>query len=222
MRNKALIYTVVLLVVLSVGAGIYLTREGMSSDNDLETKKSESEESNLPGDPINVGGDGVNEIKTEEDGKVLASDDFSISLPQGWEGRPAPMGASAMAINVNEEINDPAAQKINFQSYFAISYDTLQERSREEYIQYIKDSLTPISPEVNFTEEKQMTIGDKDAHAIEIEITQQGVDFKVLLILVWTDGEDVWTLSLNTIEGKWGEYKDLFYQTADNFQIKLK
>jgi hypothetical protein len=215
MRNKTLIYTIVLLVILGVAAGIHFTREDTSFDNDQgkeidvepnvgqendpETKKLENEES----DSFGVGSEGVDEIKMEEDRKVLANEDFSITLPQGWEGRPAPMGASAMAIDINEEVTDPAAKKINFQSYFAISYDTLQDRSREEYVQYIKDSLTVVSPEVNFAEEKQ-------------------IDFKVLMILVWTDGEDVWTLSLNTTENKWEEYKDLFYQTADNFQIKLK
>ena len=213
MRNKNLIYTVITLIVLSVGAGIYFTREDASSDNDQgkemdveanlelesdqkdfpvtendpETKKLESEDVDSLDITLDVDSEEVDEIKTEGDGKVLVSDDFSIDLPQGWEGRPAPMGASAMAINVNEEINDPAAKKINFQSYFAVSYDTLQERSNEEYIQYTKDSLTLVSPEISFAEEKQMTIGSKDAYAIEVGVTRQGIDFKILLILVWTE-----------------------------------
>ena len=216
---------IVLLVVLGAGAGIHFTRENTSSDDgqekeiDVEPKVEQENNKNFSVDENNPEGW---EIKTEENEKVLANDDFSISLPEGWEGRPAPMGASAMAINVNEEIIDPAAKKINFQSYFAISYDTLQERSREEYIQYTKEMLTLASPEVIFTEEKQMTVGDKDAHVFEIEVTQQGVDFKVMLVLVWTDGEDVWMLSLNTTENKWEEYKNPFYQAIDNFHIKLK
>ena len=255
MEKKIFVYIIIaLVIILCVGAGIYLINENKFFDNNIgendisnlglesaqndflnivednienvggeqESGKLKSEENSSFDKEDRIGDVEENEInnKANEERNVLANDDFSIILPQGWRGSPAPGGVSAIAINVDEEINDPAAKKINFKSYFAITYDTLGDRSREEYIQYVKDNLNLLFTEINLTEEKQITVGENDAYAIEFGITQQGANFKVLMILVWGKKGDVWVLSLNTVEDKWEDYKSLFYQAADGFQIK--
>jgi hypothetical protein len=233
-ENKILYIIVAVVIIFAVSAGVYFTmgdrifnvnpekNNVMPLDSELKNQKSDfsgSENFEDIGDN-NIGSEhGIKDAK-EEERNVLANDDFSIILPQGWQGSPAPMGASAMAIKFNEEINDPAARKINFKSYFAISFDTLGDRSREEYVQYVKDSLNLLSPEVSFTQEKQIMVGKNDAYAVEIGIVQQGANFKVLMILVWGEEGDIWSLSLNTVEEKWDDYRSLFYQVALGFKIK--
>ena len=205
MKNKTVVYVVVaLVIILGVGVGIYLTKGDKFSETPSNIG-SENREDNL------VGGE-----------NVLVTDDFSINPPQGWEARPAPMGASAMAVNVDENVTDSGAKKINFRSYFAVSYDTLQGRSQEDYIQYIKDALKQSSPSASFSQEKQITVDGRDAYAMEIEITQQGANFKVLMIVVWAEGGDVWVISFNTTKDKWQEYANLFSQTVDSFTLKSK
>jgi hypothetical protein len=248
MENKILYIIVALAIIFAASVGIYLTTgdrffsngldkgkgaflntesENQKSDffgpndtgDNMETEKLENEEDKVEDAEGGEMKDGKDDAK-EEERNVLANEDFSIILPQGWQGSPPPIGASAIAIKLNETINDPAARKINFKSYFAISFDTLGDRSRGEYIQSIKDSLGGLSTEVNFTEEKQISVDGRDAYAVEIGIVQQGANFKVLMILVWGEKGDIWALSLNTVEEKWEDYRSLFYQTANDFQIK--
>ena len=130
------------------------------------------------------------------------------------------MGASAMAVNANESINDPAAQKINFKSYFAVSYDTLQGKSMSEYEQIVKSGLQQTISNVVFTKEQDMTINGKSAHALEAELTQQGVNFKILLVVVRGQGDDVWVMSFNTTKSSWDGYKETFYGVANSFNLK--
>jgi len=157
---------------------------------------------------------------SQPENNILAKDDFSISVPQGWQETQAPTGVSAIVVNASEEITDPAAQEVNFRSYLSVSRDSLKGKSKEEYIEDVKSSLGQLSPTVNFTEDKQIMVGEKEAEAMEVEITQQEVNFKVLLVLVWGEGEDVWVMGFNTTEDKWNEYSSLFYQIAATFQIK--
>lgn len=204
MGKKTLVYIVaILLTTLFVGVGIYFKKDGQLSNNDLNNGT-------------------VTDLNTPVAGEenVLIKDSFSISIPQGWEETQAPMGVSAIAVNTSEEVNDPAAQKINFRSYLSVSYDSLQGKNKEEYIKYVKSSLEQLSTDVNFIEDKQIMVGGKEAQAMEIEIIQQGVNFKVLLVLIWGENEDIWVMGFNTTKDKWGEYNSLFYQTASTFQIK--
>lgn len=191
MQNKTLIYTIIAIIILGAAAGIYFTRENKILGNES--------------------------IKEEN---VLVTDDFSIERPEGWEQMSAPMGVSAIVVNVNEQITDPEAKKINFRSYFSVSYDTLQGKTEPEYFNYIKNSLTQALPEIKFTQEKQITINNDKAQALEADLTQQGVDFKVLMVITKGQGSDVWIISFNTLKSKWDGYKDLFYQTAGTFRLK--
>ena len=198
MKNKTLVYIIILLViVLGIGAKIYFVTENGKLENE-----------------------DTQDIEKGGETNALANDDFSMILPKGWKGSPAPAGAIAMAVNVDENVTDTAAAKINFKSYIAVSFDTLQERSREEYIEYTKDSLRQIFPATNFSQERQIIVDGKNAQAIEIGLIQHGVNFKVLMVLIWDEGEDIWILSLNTTEDKWEEYKILFSRVVESFKIK--
>ncbi|MBU1922454.1 hypothetical protein KKD84_04540, partial [Patescibacteria group bacterium] len=127
---------------------------------------------------------------------------------------------AAIAVNQNETIKNEAARRINFTSYFSVSYDSLQERTKEEFVQYVKGALAQVASNINYTLEKDIAVDSMDAHALEFELTQQGADFAVLMVLVYGDNGDVWAVSFNTVKEKWDEYKPMFYQTADSFRLK--
>lgn len=152
---------------------------------------------------------------------VLEKADFSINIPEGWREATSVPGTSAIVVNIGEEITDPAAQKINFRSYFSVAYGTLDGKSKEDFIQEIKDGLRQLDSNTVITSENLGSIGGQDAHFIEAELSQQEVDFKVLIVLVQgKSGNDAWIMPFNTTKNNWDGNKKLFYQTAESFRVK--
>jgi len=148
------------------------------------------------------------------------TDDFSIYVPKGWTEVKTLPGISLMAVNNKEESADPAAKKINFRTYLAVSYDTLNNRTLSEYIQYIKNSLEQTAPDAVYSNERSGKINDKDAYFIEADVYQQGVNVKALLVFILGKDKDIWTISLNTTKLEWDTYSDLFSQIANSFEVK--
>ncbi len=206
MKNKTIVFILVALgILLVVVVGVYFVRQNKPAINSSENTAQQT-----PGNtPVKESGQGV-----------LATDDFSINLPAGWNQTAPAIGSSAMAVNVNEQINDPAAQKINFKSYFAVSYDKPQGKSINEYSQIVKNGLQQAISSVVFTKEQDMMINVRSAHAIEAELTQQGVNFKILMVVVKGQGDDVWVISFNTTKDSWDGYKGTFYSIANSFSLK--
>jgi hypothetical protein len=151
----------------------------------------------------------------------LVTDDFSMELPPGWEKIISTVEeVSAMATNPDEVINDVAAQKNNFKSYLAVSTDTISGQTVGEYMQLIKTELQKIAPGVIFSNENDLTINEKSARAVEIEMTQQGIDFKILMVVIRGNGDDVWALSYNTVKSSWDGYIESFADSARSFTLK--
>lgn len=208
MKNKALFFVLIVLgIVSAVLIGVYFFRQNGPAVDPAEN----TAQNKTPA---------VSQGKTEQPQNKLVTDDFSIDLPAGWRQTAPAMGASAMAVNADENINDLAAQRINFQSYLAVSYDTLQGKSMSAYLQTVKSGLQQAISSVVFTKDQDMTINGRSAHAIEAELTQQGVNFKILMAVVGGQGEDVWVISFNTTESSWDGYKEMFYSIAGSFSLK--
>lgn len=227
MKNKAIIFVLVGLgVLLAVLIGIYFLRQNKPAVNTIGNTTQENTNNAPANEPS--GGAAPNKVSAESRGKTesgigenkLVTDDFSVDLPAGWKQTAPAMGTSAMAVNTNENINDPAAQKINFKSYFAVSYDALQDKSMSEYLQIVKNGLRQTIPNVVFTKEQNMMIGSKSANAIEAELSQQGVNFKILIVVITGQKEDVWVISFNTTKSGWDGYKETFYGIANSFSLK--
>lgn len=208
MKNKTVFFILIVLgIILAVLIGIYFFRQNKPAVNSTESTAQE----NLNNTPANETGQPQNKIVT---------DDFEIVLPVGWKQAAPAMGASAMAVSANENLNDPAAQKINFRSYFAVSYDTFQGKTMNEYAQTVKDALKQAIPSVVFTKDQDMTINGKSSHGLEAELTQQGVNFKILMVIISGKGDDVWGISFNTTKSGWDGYKETFYSIANSFSLK--
>ena len=211
MKNKSMVLVLIILgVALAVSAGVYFIQKNKKSiDFSTEvtlTTKGLIEEENQ-------------EVSEKSQNKII-TDDFSINLPDGWKQIDAAIGTSAMAVNMNEHISDPAAQKINFSSYFAVIYETLGEKSIKEYVEITKQALEQSISSVVFNQEQDLTINGQTAYQIEAEITQQGVDFKILLVFIKGQNDDVWTISFNTTKSNWEEYKEIFNNIANSFIVK--
>lgn len=211
MKNKSIVFVLIILgIVLAVLVGMYFIQKNKKSidfsNEATSITKGLIEEENQ-------------EVSEKSQNKII-TDDFSINLPDGWKQIDAATGTSAMAVNMNEHISDPAAQKINFSSYFAVIYETLGEKSIKEYVEIIKQALQQSIGPVVFNQEQDLTIHGNAAYQIEAEITQEGVDFKILLVFIKGQGDDVWTISFNTTKSNWEEYKEIFYNIADSFIVK--
>jgi hypothetical protein len=174
--------------------------------------------------------DGQNETPEENQEKTnntiagnnkLATDDFSMDLPAGWKGVPNTMaGVAAMAANLNEVINDPAAQKINFKSYLSVSTEPIAGLTMQEYMQAIKAEIQKSVPGAAFANENDLTINEQPARAIEINMAQQGADFKILMVAIQGNKDDVWVLSYNTVKSSWDGYLESFAASAKSFVLK--
>ena len=159
-------------------------------------------------------------LDTEQMENKLVTDNFSLNLPAGWIKTDAIEGVTAMAINSKENITDPAAKAINFKTYIAVSEDILNGKSLKEYMQIVKDGLRETISNVIFSNENEVVINERPAYAMEANLTQQNVNFKVLMVAVQGEGDDVWVISFNTIAGNWADYENIFSNIANSFTLK--
>ena len=121
---------------------------------------------------------------------------------------------------MDEIVNDPAAKKINFRSYLAVSYDSISGKGLSEYLQTVKNNLSQAALNVNFTNENDITINNMPARAAEAELTQQGVDFKILMVAIKGQNDDVWIISFSTAKNDWAKYEKTFSDIANSFVLK--
>lgn len=204
MKNKTVVSALTLIVIIIVVVtGFYSGQRNTGEPNQTSTTKSPTQ-----------GAD-----QSASAGKIV-TDDFSLDVPEGWQKTVETMGASAMVVSVQDPVSDPAAEKINFKSYFAVLYDNLGEKTIQDYAAETKQSLEENIESVVFNEEKEFVINNQPAYRIEAEITQQGVNFKVLLVLIKGQGEDIWIISFNTTQSNWEGYQEIFYATAESFTLK--
>jgi len=204
MKNKKvlIISAIVLLIIVVLGVWFYFDRSnGLNLGKD--DKNSEMEQ------------------QGSSQNNMLVKENFSIILPQGWMEGNAIEGVSALAYNVNENITDAAAKAANFTSYLSIASDVSQGRSIAEYVEYTKSALRGVIPEINFVGDKDLTIDNRPAHAIEAELAQEGINFKILLVMIQGEGDKIWITSFNTLKSTWNDYKDAFYQAANTFKVKI-
>ena len=211
MKNKiAIVSLIVVVIAVAAIIGFYFSKQNKQSTGPAENAA-------LPNQTK-----ANNPINSEQLQNKLVTDDFEINLPAGWQKTTPPIGTSAMAVKANEQLNDPVAQKINFRSYFAVSYDTTQGKSLSEYMQTVKNQLQQTIPGVVFTQEHDTTINGKAARAFEADLNQQGVNFKILMVAIKGSGNDVWVISFNTLQSIWAEYQETFSNIANSFKLKLK
>ena len=209
MKKPLLILILVILALVVVG-GVwwYMNKDknvtGVSGGNDNRA----------------VGGNNLNQNLEPNSGNVFANDNFSLTYPAGWRSVPAMTGVAAMIVRGNENITDPEAKKMNFQSYLAVSYDSAEGKTKDEVVEYLKTELRSAIPEAIFSRENFLTINGREAYATEVTFRKSGIDFHVLMIATWGKGNDLWILSYNTLDSSWQSYTSDFEKMTQSFIVK--
>ncbi|TSC95911.1 MAG: hypothetical protein Athens071426_57 [Parcubacteria group bacterium Athens0714_26] len=225
-KKSLLIITVLVALILGTVAVVYtivykkakLANELISAGKSQQPQNAENPQNNSSGA---VGGAKENKPSDRQlsPAYVLEKDKFSISIPVGWKDEYYP-SVSAMVLNQADELNDPAAMKDGFKSYFSVSHEDLRGHSREEYANEVKKQIMGISKDAIINNEKYGTINGHDSYSFESKLTRDGINFRVLLVFVKGDSDDIWTMSFNTTEVYWDSYKSIFTDTANSFKIK--
>jgi len=63
-------------------------------------------------------------------------------------------------------------------------------------------------------------INERSARAFEAEMVQQEIDFKVLVVAIQEDENNVWVISCNTLKSKWDDYREMFAESVKSFTLK--
>jgi hypothetical protein len=224
MKNKNLIFIGILMVlVLGVGAAVYFISISKNSQTGSQPPNLEEILEFPPASEEAVtDSEEKRESKEEISPSILAKDGFSIDLPPGWQEAATSSGALALVLNVGEEITNEKAKEIGFMTYFSINIDYLRSPSLEEYVKELRDSLQEAIPTIKYLNQWDGEVNGNPAFFLECESKQEEIDFKTLLVFIKSPNGLVWALSFNTLKDKWPEHRDLFYQTANSFQLNLK
>lgn len=227
MKNKIIFGSIVLGIVLLVSAGVYFLGKDNSvadlagntanelADNAGKSQMPEQDSQAPDGGIADSGQAAASQLQNK-----LVTDDFEMNIPSGWIQAQPMAGTSAIVVNTKESLNDPAVKKINFKSYFAVSYDVFQGKSLDEYSETIKNGLRQTVQGVVFANEHDIVVNGRPARAFEAEMSQQGVNFRVLMVLVKGEGDDAWVLSFDTTKSAWDGYAQTFSDIVNSFKLK--
>ncbi len=156
----------------------------------------------------------------EDNQNIIANDDFEIKVFDGWVKMEKPMpGISLMIINNNETSKDENVNRINFRSYYAVTYilsDKTIDEYYLEYIQEVKDTIGDVTVD-NISDGE---VNGNIAKFIELKLNQQNIDFKTFIAIVQGNNSDFWIISFNTTENLWKSYDYLIPDLLNSFKIK--
>ncbi len=208
MNNKIIIFVIILAALAAgIGIGFFI---GKNVKNRTGIEQNQQTQNLKPGDNNPTGAKPSN---------LITKDGFSIKIPDGWKEAPAMSGVAAMIVNQNENPENPALKRINFKSYFSVTYDKLGTKTKEEYINYIKDEVVKNAPGFKFTSEKNEIINGQDGYALEGQVSQQGADFKIAMTFIKGKSDDMWMVSFSTGKDMWPQYAQLVDETIRSFTV---
>ncbi len=226
MGNKLLIIIVIVVLAL-VGGGIaiYFT---LKADKSVDNESAPTTESYEPThtetgqleetESVDIG---LTDEQNDEFGRLVTKDKFSLRAPEEWlEAQDIPAGTLLIMVNDGEQVNNATAKQIGFRSYFSIVYDNSGQVPQENYLDALKDGLKQVFSGVVFSEKDSISIDGKQAKVLESSLSQQGIDFKILMFVFSGKNKDMWVVSFNTLPEKWNDYQGLFYQMAESFKLK--
>ncbi len=197
-KNTVLTIIIIILVLVIIGGGIifYLTSKNTDNKNPLIDASANKNPSN----------------------GYYTDKDFKVKQPENWQSVSMPNTLAAF-INPDESFpEDSPADRIKFNSYIAISFDNAQQRTFNEFVEFIKQETKKLVPSAAYTKEVEKEVNGQQANFIELKMTQQDINFKVLVVAVNAQ-DKYYLISCNTTTDKWDQYKDLFYSIAESFEL---
>jgi len=205
--KKLFIIIIIAIAFFGVGLGMYLY--GKSKNIKIDPSASKVPANSLKNQKNNP---------PKENGPYVG-EDFTIVAPPGWIQTHIPTTIVSFHNSQEAHPSGSAAEKINFKSYMAISFDTTQGKNLDEIIKLVKQQTASVAPSVSFNSENDGTIDGRPAEFLEAELTQQDVEFKVIIAIVFKE-DKYFTISANTTAQKWSEYKNLLYDAINSFKFK--
>jgi hypothetical protein len=148
------------------------------------------------------------------------TDEFSIIMPEGWQkSETLPAGVKFMALDPSEKGLSQTAKDLGFRTYFTVTTDVATDLPKDEYMQLVKDEILKLDANASFFNEKQLEVNGLETKSMEIEMSQQGIDFKVLMTFMWSD-EGIWGIGFNTTQEQWLGYQQLLTDLVNSFKLK--
>jgi hypothetical protein len=138
----------------------------------------------------------------------IKSDKISLQIPASWQ-----LTSQDNDVFIVKNINEPG-----FQTYFSLSKDNLNGQTLNTYFASLKQNIREKTPGISFSNENSTKINNRDALAVEGELRQQNMDFKILIVAIKSgQGDDVWIFSFNSQTEDWNENDDVFVRILNNF-----
>jgi len=139
--------------------------------------------------------------------------DYSLILPLGWQT--AKEDDAQSIFTYASEISET-----NFKTYFSVSKDQIQGNTPDDYINYLKNQIRESAPGIRFDNENNVKINGQDAFAMDGYVRQNNIDFRILIVVIEGNGDDLWVFNFNTIAGKWEDNAPVFVEILNSFNIK--
>lgn len=169
--------------------------------------------------PTSGCGDSTSKIISNEANKFV-NDDFEISIPTNWSKMENQIpGVTLMVVNDSEINDEENAKKINFQSYYAITYTTT-EKSLNDYLPEYESEMKKAVSGITVANTNDGMVNNYPAKFLELNLSQQNVNFKTFVALIKGEGNDVWILAFNTTAKLWNTYETLIPEILNSFKLK--
>jgi hypothetical protein len=205
--KKIFIIIAIFIAFAGVGLGMYFF--GKSKSTEINPPVSKAPDDDLQNQKNNP---------PKENGPYVG-EDFTIIAPPGWIQTHIPTTIVSFQNSQENHPSGSAAEKINFKSYMAVSFDNTQGKTLDEIVKLVKQQTISVAPSVSFSSETSGTIDGQPAKFLEAELAQQDVEFKVIIAIVFKE-DKYFTISANTTAQKWPEYQNPFYDAINSFKFK--
>jgi hypothetical protein len=146
---------------------------------------------------------------------------FKLVLPSGWETQePAPEKFVLKATYIKNNSKDPLARKINYKTNLYIAREELDGKTLSGYVSLLNDKIKKVNSDSIIHSENETIFNGNQAYLVDVELKDNGIEFKSIAGVVQGKNDDVWVISFNTPKLDWITTAAQFYGVLNSFQLK--
>jgi len=162
----------------------------------------------------------VSSMSFSRQGKI-DTDYFTLELPAEWETQePAPEPFILRATYIKDNSKDSSAQKINYETSLSITHEILDGTTLLEYVTLLEDKIKNMTGDTIIRSEGETAFNNDPAYLIDVEMKDNGIEFKNIIVVIQGKQDDAWTISFNTPKLDWSDTAVQFYKVLNSFQLK--
>ncbi len=204
MNKKIIIGAVVLLIVAILIVLLFVYR-GIINKEEIQIEEEETE---------------LEFVGAEED-KIFEAEEFNVLLPEGWSGyqETGDVFTAFLVTGTEEEMGQELIWTQLMVEKFPREEMTLDDHMNE-IKGFLEEEISSLGEEsIIVSEEEEMTVSDYPAKYLEVAFDLEG--YQATTAAVFVEGEEtIWSVAINLPTADWPEYKELFDQVVDSFEIK--